>query len=341
MLLDKSVISKEALEKITKLSPLAKIDLETHPLKIHFQSSAGTLTKRECLSVAFTKEKQEGFGEASPLPGYSRESIQEVRNEIKDLIDQKTGQFDFSKIETLQFPSSRFAVSAAIYDLLAKLENRSIASFFSKAPIQYIPVNALNPCNKTGSLEQSHECVKIKISPVNWREVFEGLNRFPENCLIRLDANQLFSREEAVSIFKQFGKFNIEYIEEPFRPTNPEELERFQQETALPLALDETLYHSPPDIKKWIISRGVSTLVLKPTFLGSINFCRSIIENAEDKKIVISSAFEHYKGFRALVQLASSVGAQLSHCGLDTLKYFEPIKDFDLLKIEDGRIRCQ
>lgn len=331
------VFSKATLNKLKNTSLSLKLEKRERKLTTTFKSSEGIVSSRESIGLQLEGGGKIAYGEAAPLPGYSRERLEDVVADLSGLVSSRLRIEDSEK---LQFPSSKFALSTAAYNLLAQIEDRSLASFFSKDPLTCIPMNYLNALPPEALASREEVCLKIKISPSNVDEVFKKVSSLPNHCIVRLDANQQFSKLEAISTFKKFQEFKIDYVEEPFRTKSKEELSLFKSETGLSIALDETLYEDPENIHHWVDCLAVSTLVLKPTFLGSLDFCYSIIESARaaKKKIVISSAFEHTIGFRACLELAASAGSSLSYCGLDTLRYYDSETIENKFRIEDGFI---
>ncbi len=98
----------------------------------------------------------------------------------------------------------------------------------------------------------------------------------------------------------------------------------FAISTGIAIAWDETLQHSvrKPDFKLDDFN-GVKTIIIKPTLIGSVQLCISLINRAKELgiKAVISSSIESSLG---LTQLARLAKWQLPEevPGLDTIGLF-------------------
>jgi len=119
------------------------------PLK----TSVVTYTHREGVWVKLKCANFTGVGEASPLPGFSTETLKEVRYalegfhqaiEREDLDREEL--FLLLEIHSQNTPSVRFALETAIYDILAKESELPLAKFLNTNAVSEIAVNGLAGC---------------------------------------------------------------------------------------------------------------------------------------------------------------------------------------------------
>lgn len=113
-----------------------------------------------------------------------------------------------------------------------------------------IPVSALvtaeaaNVCDEVESLlAAGWSSIKIKVARRPVSEDVTTIWRLREQiagrAMIRLDANRLWSLNDAITFCRQIGPEGIAYVEEPLSDTTS--YPAFHRRTDMPVALDETL----------------------------------------------------------------------------------------------------
>lgn len=281
----------------------------------------------------------EGWGEASPLPGFSRESVEEAARQLSELgvsMRQRAFSADWvesggafaAELDELDLaPSVRFALELAAWNLGAAQRGETLRELLAPGPAAPVAVNGL----LSGSTESifaearrmrdaGYEAVKLK---VGGRAVGEDLERvravseeLGDRTALRLDANRAWSFEEAAEFARGIAGMRLEYVEEPL--ADPAGLRRLAAEYGLPVALDESLVGMQPG--ELAEHRYARAMVLKPTLLGGLSRTLRLAVKARDLGIVpvISSAYETGVGTLALVVLAAATGG--APAGLDTYR---------------------
>ncbi|MDX1438936.1 MAG: o-succinylbenzoate synthase [Rubricoccaceae bacterium] len=284
-----------------------------------------TLHERRGFLIRLAGNGSEGWGEASPLAGFSRESEEEV---LRCLIKIREDGVPTGNSRA-ELPSNvRFAIDSAELELEAATKNTSAAEVLYVNPAARIELNGL--VTETG-LNAVHEAerllgkgfntLKVKVGSIsveNDIRTIDSLSEIlPQNGILRLDANQAWSFEQALHFLKHVDGSRIEYLEEPLADVS--RLEELADRTQTPIALDESLVAmTPADLERCAYAAAV---VLKPSLGGGVAWAREMIETALDLGImpVLSSAFESGIGMRMHVALAS--GCQGSVAGLSTYKW--------------------
>ena len=244
--------------------------------------------------------EQDGqWAEASPLPGFSSETIEEVIAALR----------------------GEQAVPASLQFALQSLEEPITE------PIK-VPWNGLLLGDREQVLANVETCVqsgcraaKLKVGrqdlEVEIGRVKEVRKRLPAQVRLRLDANQAWSLDEAVMFFQATNGLDLEYVEEPLQDARL--LEELFSQTGAKYALDETLLGAKLSdescLDPW---PNAAALICKPTILGG----RKSVEGlaGSGKPIVFSSAFESGIGVVRIAQLAAEFSPQLA-AGLDTLDW--------------------
>ncbi len=239
------------------------------------------------------------WGDASPLPGWSRETLDDVRSFLGRCED---------------------AVPASLCCALEALDQ-------DWTPLRSeVPLNALLDGTETeilaGALRAFHKgcrCLKIKTSGVDAARLSNLLNNITREtgdlCPLRLDPNRSWSFEETLRLANKLCHFPIEYLEEPLADIS--RLPELIACSPCPIALDETLREiEPAELSRF---QGAAALILKPTLMGGFARCRAFAIEGERFGMVsvVSAAYESGVGIYSLGRFAASL-AQISPAGLDT-----------------------
>ncbi|HOD49024.1 MAG TPA: o-succinylbenzoate synthase [Candidatus Hydrogenedentes bacterium] len=319
-------------------------------------SRAGLLLRFENDSGAFA------FGDAAPLPGFSRENIDEtIRQalmlaralegaELPPRLELVTDHFERWLLPFELVASLKFAVQSALLQLLAGEHD---IPAFALAPHPHrstIPVNGLLWGTQETVLERAGELLragystlKLKVGRETPQEDAQTVRALAAlcggRCALRLDANRAWDLPGAMAFAQAIEGCAIEYVEEPLQ--DPAALVEFAGRTGLPVALDETIVeHGEWDLEKW---RGAAAAVLKPTLLGGFEIAMYLARKATNLGMtpVVSSSFESSVGLIALGNLAAFVNAGDVAAGLDTWNWFSRDVLDAPLPIKGGRLQLE
>lgn len=154
--------------------------------------------------------------------------------------------------------------------------------------------------------------VKVKVGTTNDEERITEIFRIIPDARLRLDANGLFSIQEAqdflTSLYNKYGH-KIEYVEQPCASL----AENAALHLPIPLAIDENL-RLGDDVGE--INKVADVVVVKVAPLGGITRALNIMSNL-DKPVVISSALESSVGLAAGIAVAAYLTEDVI-CGLGT-----------------------
>jgi o-succinylbenzoate synthase len=276
-----------------------------------------------------------GRGEASPLPGFSPDRLEDCTAALRtlDLAEIPAriapGQSVVRELARASarlpagLPAARAALEAALLDLWAR--GAGVPAWALLAETQTRPqsraVCALLMGEPEQALEQAERAhargvrsFKFKIGRPQAldRELLAvaQLRRTLGPALgIRLDANQSLSVATAQSALPRFAEQQLEFIEEPCAPRELSLL----RELGLPIACDESLSSGElPDLP-------LCALILKPTLLGGASACAAFAARAAQlgAQVVLSHAFEGPLGLALSATLALCFGSKQFAHGLD------------------------
>ncbi len=282
-----------------------------------------------------------GWGDAAPLPGFSRESVDDAAAEFTALA-RRLGGAGFEPgggdLESwlgreppeAASPSVRFGLETALASLSRRMRTGTDGELpgFDGA----VPVNGLLMGSREEVLRQAARlgdagcrAVKLKVGSRGAAEDAE-LTRavraaVGQGVSLRLDANRSWSLEQAVAFGKAAGDAGVEYLEEPLR--DPARLGEFFDATGIPVGLDESLLELGPDDLEG--RQEVGAVVLKPTLLGGAARAREWAAKALALGVrpVASGCFESGVGTLAVAGFAwDSTGAAVP-AGLDTYRWLD------------------
>lgn len=309
------------------------------PLDLPPEIKGKPLHNREGILLRLTGDGIEGWGEASPLPGFSRENLEEA---IRQMWGAKPALMEFdltgwpdgglqSVLDSFDpAPSVRFGVELAVSNLHAAARKKTLPEVLGR-PGREVSLNGLLSGPKDDVLKEArkmslagYRAIKLKVGRGPIEEdaamVRDVAGALDDDVSLRLDANRAWTFDEALEFARATESFPYEYIEEPL--ADPTQLARFASVTGLPVALDESLAGMNPDILgEHCYAQAV---VLKPTLLGGIHHTLRLAERAQSLGMtpVVSSAFETGVGTLGLVALAACIGGGDVPAGLDTYRRF-------------------
>ena len=209
-------------------------------------------------------------------------------------------------------------------------------------PNSQLKHNVRDIIKEAADMIQKHnfQCIKIKVGrlvhPEEDARMLVSLRKaLGPQVILRADANQAWSFDDAKRFANAVKDANLQYCEEPLQ--NPKEIEKLFDLTGLSIALDESIDQGFWDTWLWderetaqkssFLPSCVSALVLKPAVLGGLSRTLTIARKAISHGVIstISSSFDFPLGICMLVQLAAitdSTSVSQYH-GLSTLGWLE------------------
>lgn len=318
------------------------------PLRRPVPLPGGAITERRGLLLRLEgPEGVAGWGEAAPLPGFSKERLEDAAAALTHAaralrgtnLPIPTGLLNECPLP----PSVSFAVESACLNLAAARQGVPMYQMITDTPPTRILLNALLHGSREAVLEKAgtlaglgYRAAKLKTGGADWRAaaawVGEARAALGDAMTLRLDANRAWDLPDAVAFAKAVAGCNIEYIEEPLR--DPRLLPDFHGDTGMDYALDETLQelgdaafaadNAPGDTLDasrvlYRVIRGARACVWKPTLFHFPNISACIARGGLlGRPIVISAAYESGLGIATLAQYAAAFSGPDTPVGLDT-----------------------
>jgi o-succinylbenzoate synthase len=301
------------------------------------------------------------WGEAAPLPGFSRESQTACERSLltaaeslleRDDIPDREAPGSLAAFQTARSHSAAyFAVESAFGQLVAARDGTAPWQAHAPERGSELLLNALLAGEEEEICRQAKRAsdlrfraAKLKVGREKMTEDLRLVevvrNALGPDMELRLDANQAWSLEDAILFGKAVADSDIAYIEEPC--ANPFELPSFHEATGLAYAIDESiqgihdLIHarepvqgSGPfrDLPIGPVVQGAKAIVWKPTLVHSPELGAFLFRETrpgQTKMLVLSGAFESGVGTAAVANYAAMFSDPGVPVGLDTYRWMEP-----------------
>ncbi|MEL7566907.1 MAG: enolase C-terminal domain-like protein [Dehalobacterium sp.] len=239
------------------------------------------------LSVVETLDGQKGIGESTALPGYSRETLEEMWSFTLDKGQNLPGQPVENILERLSPYCEKFPFSAA--PIITALETLAYGAEynrdnFNQEMLGLINSNDLDEINKEVAqlIEQGFKTLKVKVG----KNVKEDINKtkyiqeiVSDRVILRIDANQAYDYEDAEHYVKSINPGNVELFEQPFGIDKWDDMRRLNEVSPIPLMLDESI-HSEADLEKTIQLRCAQFVKFKLMKIGSLKRLEKLMKMA-------------------------------------------------------------
>ncbi len=294
---------------------IVKISLYQYnePFKLRFHSSQTLRTKAESIIVRLEfKNGISGYGESSPRTYVTGEScstvVQVIQNcfspilfsyaiNTTDDVERVLNELENEclKRDIFHYNSALGAIDIALLDALGKLQKLPITNFLGsivrkKAPYS-ISVPFLPP-EKIRELffrfqEFNFKYVKVLLGEVeseNLKRVSLIRSLFGGNIDIRVEANEKWTFEQAISNLEKLKKFNITAVEQPVAKDDIEGLQRLKKAIEVPIIVDESMC-SLSDAKRLIEREACDILNIKISKCGGLLRSRGIAHFAQSQGI--------------------------------------------------------
>lgn len=287
-----------------------------------------------------------GRGEASPLPGYSPETIDDARAVIEAFAGTEIAPFEVdasiaawldaivARVDA-RAPSARFAVESAAIDVLGQAldapahilwrritREMRLAESTAAAEVRPVPLCALvdgeTPREVDGAVRalaaRGIGCVKLKIGRPDRFERELELAAAAREALgpragLRLDANRSLPSREGHALLARLARFAPEHVEEPF---DADALRAMPAPLPVRIALDESLQGPGGEtlLRRAIESHRCEVAVLKPAALGGALACMRLasVARGSGADVVVSHLLDGPIAFAAAAELALALG---------------------------------
>lgn len=292
-----------------------------------------------------------GIGEASPLPGNSMDTSDQIFSSLCILGQTLLGQdpFNLSNIhasldKVMPYNLySKGAIDIALHDYCCKVLNIPLTKFIGGTYHRNIsltgslgiydrPSIAVRKARQL--IESGYSTLKVKIgqSESYDLEVLRGLRKIDRSIKIRLDGNQAYRSNSVLSHLRKMEKYEPELIEQPLPYWDTDGMRYLTRNLDVPIAADEAV-STPEDMLNIIRTESADLVKVKVMRCGGITRVRRIcdIARAGGMPVIIGSGHQSSIGVAAELHVAksspeiSSTGEMVGHLRLRIDTVEDPI----------------
>lgn len=309
-----------------------------HPFSLPLTSSISTggseISRREGFLLEWDGDQHTGFGEATPLPGWT-ESFRACELTLATARDALVDDDPAAAMAACtDHPATRHAVDLAVLDHRSRRAAVGLHQYLGGGPDpDPVPVNATIPDGPvsatrdaaTAAVEAGYSCLKVKTGARTPRTDGERVaavrGAIPDSTRIRVDANGAWTHEETLTFLESVELSTLAYLEQPLAS---EDLEGHAslRDQGIPVALDESVRDHGIDAV--LAADAADVVVLKPMAIGGIERTREMATTATAAGLdpVLSTTMDAAVARTAATQIAASLADPLP-AGLATGDRFE------------------
>ena len=260
-----------------------------------------------------------GLGEAAPLPGFSRDTLDDAVRSLQPLVghvlhEPSEGADILVRLAAVQAgdlsPAARHALETALLDLWSRQAGVPAWQMLGGTPsAESVPVACLLPTEPAAALARARlahaaGCTTFKVK-LRARELAADVDllrtlrrELGDTVALRADGNQALNQRLLEGVTADLRAIRLEWIEEPW----PDAVR--SPPDGLALALDESLAQDRDPGR--MPAREVCALVLKPSLLGGLVVTRALMAGASGLGLAcaVSHQFEGPVGFQSAAALA-------------------------------------
>lgn len=294
-----------------------------------------------------TAERSVGFGEATPLAGWTESHPDCEAALVRAQEALRTGGPEAALEAVDRQVAARHGVTLALADLQARRLATPLYRYLGQGPmIARIPVNATvgdGTPDETAraarrAVDRGFDCCKVKVGvrPVeaDVERVRRARDAVGDDVELRVDANEAWTYDEATAAIEAFADLGVSLLEQPL-PAGALEGHAALRGNGVGIAIDEGLLEHGVDA---ICSADAAdALVLKPMALGGVDVARRIAAWAAELGItpLVTTTIDGVVARTGAVHLAAAI-PDVPACGVATADLLAEDLGRDPVLLENG-----
>lgn len=264
------------------------------PLTYQFAVANSQKTHAENVFVELKHENTIGYGEAAPSYFYheSPETIERFFDQIQPALNSDPMQIESIMGQLAKEIPGNYAAKAsinmALFDLIGKKLSLPVYKFLG-IKIEHalltsftIGIDRLEVIEQKVRAAQNYPILKIKLGNEQDYQVIEIIRKIT-NCRLRVDANEGWTKEEAVEKINWLETQNVEFIEQPLPAEDIENMKWVRARVNLPLFADESLKTSNDIDRLTDAFDGINIKLMK---CGGITEAMNMIKKARELNLM-------------------------------------------------------
>jgi L-alanine-DL-glutamate epimerase-like enolase superfamily enzyme len=287
-----------------------------------FRISRSADDSRESVLVSIAGGDRFGLGEAAPMARYDQtaSTARQALLTIEDLLPDRSTALTPGSIADIMAPvrerlgeqkAALAAVDIALYDMMGKESGKPLFEMLgldpSSTPVTSYTIGIDSPEVIARKVEEaaSFPVLKVKMGLDNDYDIMERV-RSRTDKPVRIDANEGWTKEEALEKIRWLESQNVEFIEQPLPVSKLEDTRWLAERVSIPLFADESL-QDVRDISELVGAFGGINIKLMKC--GGITEALRLIRAAREwgLEIMLGCTIESSIGITAAAQLSPLV----------------------------------
>jgi L-alanine-DL-glutamate epimerase-like enolase superfamily enzyme len=325
------------------------------PLKVplanpyHLSKLYGTLTHSDAVIVRLTLANGiTGWGEADPGGiNFDGETTETVMQTLQDRAPQMLGENVENWVSSAKGCDYQGAAAAAFdvacYDALARTRNIPVWQVLGKQRQNQIPVlwptSSGSADDDLGIIEQYHaRGFNTYMLKMGTKPIYEDISRIkivsselPEGVRVMVDANQGWSRDEALEFANETQSLPLILIEQPLAAADYEGLRMVRKISNSPISVDESIQKAG-DTAAILEAKAADIFSIKISKNGGLANSQAIatMVGKADKRVLMNSMIELGITQAASLHLGCTLNnlVDCGHAYMSTLRMADDITDF-------------
>ena len=271
---------------------------------VPFTIATGTMHFAQNLFIRIhTDEGLIGVGECSAFPmiaGETQNTCYELAKDFAALWKGKDALNIKERLNELDLCiagnyTAKSAFDLALYDIAAKHAKKPLYAYLGghqKVIESDLTIGIGTPETMAATaidfVQKGVRMIKVKLGK-NAKEDIERIkqirNAIGDTIILRIDANQGWSYDDAIFALTELGKYNIQFCEQPMRKYNDELLPQLCKLSPIPVMADESVF-THYDAERIIRNKACDYINIKFAKSGGIHEAIKINKVAEENNIV-------------------------------------------------------
>lgn len=296
-------------------------------------TSRGVLRTKDTYFIIMQNDERIALGECNNFKGLAYDDRAGYEQKLQKVCDRLAHEREAILPELKEWPSIQFGVETLLRDWEHGGRKVIFPEAIQKDGFQ-IPTNGLIWMGDKDfmyqqikdKLAENYTSIKLKIGAIDFKTELELIQFIrkqftAEEVEIRLDANGAYSYDEALEKLKILSEYGINYIEQPIKAGQWQEMAALCEQSLIDIALDEELIGIIDSSEKVNLLETISPqlLILKLALIGGFSSAdewKNLVEN-QGGDWVITSALESNVGLNAIAQYTALSPSQYAQ-GLGT-----------------------
>jgi len=292
------------------------MDVRLHPFRLALSRPIRTQVERAGFLVQLTgSDGCVGWGEASPYPGLSPETLDEVAAALHGWQDDPAA--------LQRCPSALHGLRTALLDLEGQRSGQPVSQLLAPMPSTAVAVSHLvtDPAVAAAAVAAGARALKLKIGEGSLDADLQRIDAIRlavgEAATIRVDVNRQWTLATAQDAMPELESLGVDLVEEPTE--NPSDM-RVLRCMGPMIAADESV-QTPSDLQQVLDGGWADAVVLKPMVIGAPETVVQMAQTAASASlgVLVTTTIDTWVGRRIALHIAAAVpeDARLP-CGLMT-----------------------